>query len=195
MVEAGSARCIMYFDELDKATSKHETNEIFNILIHMTDPKTNGEFQDRFYQEINFPLDKVIFMFSYNNSSLIDPILLDRIEEVHAKAYSVKDKINIAKGFSIQEMSEMVSFPDNGVLIDDDNLKFIIEQYTNEAGVRDFKRKLEKIFLKLNIDRIYKEGLFEKIDSFSEKNPVTITQETIIKYLDKPGRTIEKKNS
>ena len=192
MVESGSARCIMYFDELDKATSKHETNEIFNILIHMTDPKTNGEFQDRFYQEINFPLDKVIFIFSYNNTSLIDPILLDRIEEVHAKAYSVKDKISIAKGFSIQEMSEMVNFPDNGIVIDDENLKFIIEQYTNEAGVREFKRKLEKIFLKLNIDRIYKEGLFENTSSFSEKNPITINQETIIKYLDKPGRTIEK---
>ena len=51
---------------------------------------------------------------------------------------------------------------------------------------------LKKIFLKLNIDRIYKEGLFESVDSFSDKNPITVTKDIIIRYLDKPGRTIEK---
>ena len=192
MVEASSARCIMYFDELDKATSKHETNEIYNILIHMTDPKTNGEFQDRFYQEINFPLNKVIFIFSYNDSSLIDNILIDRIEEVVAKPYSIKDKINIAKGFAIKEMNEMVNFPENAVLFGDDNLRFIIEQYTNEAGVREFKRKLEKIFLKLNIDRIYGTGPFENNNKLSSHKPISIDNDTIKKYLDKPGRHAEK---
>ena len=55
MIESGSSRCIMYFDELDKACKKHDSNEIFNILIHITDPNMNGEFQDRFFQEIKFP--------------------------------------------------------------------------------------------------------------------------------------------
>ena len=32
MVEAGSQRCIMYFDELDKACKKYDSNEIYNIL-------------------------------------------------------------------------------------------------------------------------------------------------------------------
>ena len=63
MVEAGQNRCIMYFDELDKTCNKNERNEITNILIHLTDPMTNSEFQDRFFQGINFPLNKVIFIF------------------------------------------------------------------------------------------------------------------------------------
>ena len=65
MVEAGSARCIIYFDELDKACKKYDSNEIYNILIHITDPNMNTEFQDRFFQEIKFPLNKVLFIFSY----------------------------------------------------------------------------------------------------------------------------------
>ena len=32
MVEAGKSRCILYFDELDKACSKHgQVNEILNF--------------------------------------------------------------------------------------------------------------------------------------------------------------------
>jgi ATP-dependent Lon protease len=34
MIEAGKSRCILYFDELDKACSKNGSNEITNILIH-----------------------------------------------------------------------------------------------------------------------------------------------------------------
>ena len=42
MVEMGKSRCILYFDELDKACSKHgTTNEITSILIHLTDPNMN----------------------------------------------------------------------------------------------------------------------------------------------------------
>ena len=36
----------------------------------------------------------------------------------------------------------------------------LIEKYTHEPGVRELKRKIETIFLKLNVDRIYGKGLF-----------------------------------
>ena len=49
-------------------------NEITSILIHLTDPNMNKSFQDRFFQGIDFPLNKVIMIFSYNDSN--DPIAL-----------------------------------------------------------------------------------------------------------------------
>jgi ATP-dependent Lon protease len=98
MVEAGKARCILYFDELDKSTSKHgNINEITSILIHLTDPNMNKTFQDRFFQGIDFPLDKVIMIFSYNDSQKIDPILLDRLFEIKVDPYSINEKIIIVK--------------------------------------------------------------------------------------------------
>ena len=94
MVEANKSRCILYFDELDKATSKHgQINEITSILIHLTDPNMNKSFQDRFFQGVDFPLDKVIMIFSYNDSSLVDPILLDRLKEIKVKLMKVFSKI------------------------------------------------------------------------------------------------------
>ena len=47
-------------DELDKVSNKNCSNEIFNILIHLTDPNINKAFQDRFFQGIDFPLNKLI---------------------------------------------------------------------------------------------------------------------------------------
>lgn len=186
MVEAGSPRCVMYFDELDKAAKKHDTNEIYNILIHMTDPNMNSEFQDRFFQEINFPLDKVIFIFSYNDSESIDPVLLDRITEIETKAYSTKDKINIAQKFLIKEMADTVSLSSNFAKFNNDDIKYIIEEHTNEAGVRELKRKLEKIFLKMNIDIIYEKEPFNK-----NKKNIKMNKKYITRYLDKSNRNIK----
>jgi ATP-dependent Lon protease len=54
---------------------------------------TNSSFQDRFFQEITFPLNKVIFIFSFNDISKIDKILLDRLEVIDVESYSIKEKI------------------------------------------------------------------------------------------------------
>lgn len=191
MVEAGNARCVMYFDELDKACKKHENNEIFNVLIHLTDPITNTEFQDRFFQEINFPLNKVLFIFSYNDRSLIDPVLMDRIDEIDVKPYKLHDKKQIINKFIIKEMCDMIGFDIKHIKFSDTIIDFIINQYTHEPGIRDLKRKFEKIFLKMNIHRIYSSDIFEKYDSSNSK-PIVITKKVIESYLGKESIKIQK---
>ena len=163
MVEMGKSRCILYFDELDKACSKHgQVNEITSILIHLTDPNMNKTFQDRFFQGIDFPLDKVIMMFSYNDSSLVDPILLDRLKEINVNPYSLKDKIEIVNNFIIPELTKSIGLDDININFTNDNIEYIIENYTQEAGVREIKRKIEDLLLQLNLDKIYKRGYFNK---------------------------------
>ncbi len=194
MVKAGNARCVMYFDELDKAGKKNNegSSDIFNILIHMTDPNTNREFQDRFFQEINFPLNKVLFIFSYNDSSLVDKVLLDRIEEIEVKPFKIQDKKIIANDFFVKELSEKVGFEYGTIKFKDEDLEFIIDEYTYEPGVREFKRKLEKIFLKLNIDKIYSSNLFSNNRKLTLKNPINIDRKTIVEYLGKQNVHIQK---
>lgn len=185
MIEAGHSRCIMYFDELDKACKRYDSNEIYNILIHITDSNTNSEFQDRFFQEIKFPLNKVLFIFSYNDSSLIDNILMDRLKEIEVKPFKLNDKKIIINKFLLKEMCDLVGFENDSVKFNEDSIELIINEYTNEAGVRDLKRKLEKIFLKLNIDRIYNDGVFKNINNISNKKPITIFKDSVGHYLGK----------
>ena len=188
MVEAGKSRCILYFDELDKSTLKNgNINEITSILIHLTDPNMNKTFQDRFFQGIEFPLDKVIMIFSYNDSSQVDPILLDRLNEINIKSYTTSEKIKIAKEFIIQELINSIGLQqEDWTHLTDEIIEYIIENYTNEAGVRDIKRYIEKIFLTLNLDKIYQRGEFQ--NSYLKE----VTKEIINNILEKPNNQIIK---
>ena len=163
MIKAGNWRCVMFFDEVDKVSKRNDTNEIYHTLIHITDSNMNQHFQDRFYSSsIEFDLSGVLIVFSYNDSSKLDPILLDRIKEINISAYSTQEKISIAQNYIIKEICENIGFDRNKINIDDGMIKYIIEQYTSEAGVRELKRKLEQILLKLNIDRFYMRGPFKE---------------------------------
>jgi endopeptidase La len=187
MVESGKPRCIMYFDELDKACAKHGINEIFNVLIHLTDKNTNDKFTDSFFSEITFPLDQVLFVFSYNDPEKVDRILLDRMEKIEVKPYTLNDKLVIVKKFMLQEICEEIGINRDSITISDTDIEYIIENFTLEAGVRELKRKLESIFLKLNLDKIYSTNLFKT----HEKQKV-ITREIIDKYLTKPNNLTKK---
>ena len=164
MIKNGAWRCVMFFDEVDKVSRRNDTNEIYNTLIHITDPSMNEHFQDRFYSSsIEFDLSGVLIVFSYNDSSKLDPILLDRIKEIHISAYTTIEKISIAQDYILKELFEAVGFDRNKIFIPNEQIRYIIEKYTVEAGVRELKRKLEQILLKLNIDRFYMRGPFEEI--------------------------------
>ena len=187
MVEMGSPRAILYFDELDKTCSKHGTvNEITSILIHMTDPNMNSTFQDRFFQGVDFPLDKVIMIFSYNDAKLVDPILLDRLKQIEVSAYTISEKIKIVQEFIIPETADNIGLKNEPwIKISDKNIEYLIENYTNEAGVRSIKRVIEQLFLTLNLDKIYNREEFKT--GISEINLDIITR-----ILKQPKLDIQK---
>ena len=184
MVDAGSARCIMYFDELDKCVSKNgQVNELMSILIHLTDPMTNGSFQDRFFQEITFPLNKVIFMFSFNDISKIDKILLDRMEIINVESYSIKEKVTISNDYLLKQLCKDVGFEYGSIKFEPDILSFLIEEYTFEPGVRALRRAIENLLLKLNIDKIYQRGVFSNDVEYTISKPLEMTKKLVSEYL------------
>lgn len=200
MVEAGSARCVMYFDELDKCVSKNgQVNELMSILIHLTDPMTNKSFQDRFFQEITFPLNKVMFIFSFNDVSKIDRILLDRLELIDVESYNIREKMTICNDYLLKQLSEEIGFDYGSVVFDEQILSTIIDDYTFEPGVRGLKRAVENILLKLNIDRIYERGIFENgSNGTNGTSKIIITKQIVNEYLGDAKvnyRTIHSKNA
>ena len=190
IIEAGSTRCILYLDELDKSCAKHgATNEITSILIHLTDPNINASFQDRFFQGIDFPLDRLIIMTSYNDKSKIDPILLDRFIELDVKPYNIKDKINIVKNYIIRELNKDIGL-NMELVISDNSIKNIINDFTVEPGVRDIKRKIELIILKLN-----KLKLTNKLDNYIRDNKIILDEKLIELLIDNNDKIVKQKIS
>lgn len=192
MVSAGEPRCILFFDELDKACVRHGVNEIFNVLIHATDPNTNSKFSDKFFQDVTFPLNKCIFVFSFNDPDKIDPILKDRMEIINVSPYSLSDKVEISKNYLTPELLDGIGIEKGSVLMTPQTIEYIVSKYTLEAGVRKLRACIEKIFLKLNIDRIYGRGPFKNRENFNAKNPIRVTKNHVLKYLGKPKIQVEK---
>jgi ATP-dependent Lon protease len=162
LTNVDSSRCIMYFDELDKCVSKNgRVNEVMSILTHLIDPMTNGSFQDRFFQEVTFPLNKIFFIFSFNDASEIDSALLNRMEKINIDPYTTLDKVKISKNYLLEDLFKEIGLSSDKYEFSEEILINIIENYTREPGVRSLKRALESILLKLNVNRILEEKLFD----------------------------------
>ena len=86
---------IIYIDELDKISRTEHGKEIIGILTHLTDPSQNADFTDKYFSGIKFDISKCLIIFSYNDSSIIDKILLDRIQKVRINPLNKEDKLMV----------------------------------------------------------------------------------------------------
>ena len=187
LIQSKTSNPIIFFDELDKVSDTPKGEEITGILTHLTDTTQNSNFHDKYFSEIELDLSKALFIFSYNDESKINPILLDRMYKISIKGYETKDKIVIAKKYLLPKIYKQINFNKEDIIINDDTIKYIIENYTEfEDGVRNLKRCLEIIFTKINLFRLMKPGenLFEEVLSIKIEFPLIVT-ENLVKELIK----------
>jgi ATP-dependent Lon protease len=157
LMESKIMNPVIFFDELDKISNTSKGNEITGLLTHLTDYSQNDSIQDKYFSGINLDFSKAIFFFSYNNVHLINPILKDRLTIVKFEGYTLDDKIKITKDFIIPQLLENIGFNKTDITINNDILKYIILKYCgNEEGVREIKRYMEDLLLKINLLRLMK---------------------------------------
>ena len=89
------------------------------------------------------------------------------MEIIHVKPYSHHDKVNICKNFLVPELLESINIDKGSITMTSPAIDHIINNYTMEPGVRALRNKCDKIFLKLNIDRIWQRGIFKTRNDFS----------------------------
>ena len=150
LMESKCMNPIIYIDELDKVSKTEQGREIIGILTHLIDTTQNDEFQDRYFSGIPFDLSKALFIFSYNDPDQIDRILLDRIHRVKFHNLSWSDKIVIVDKFIMPELNGKMGF-ENIVNLSEDVIKYIIESYTMEPGVRKLKEILFDLYGEINL--------------------------------------------
>jgi ATP-dependent Lon protease len=155
LMETKCMNPIIYFDELDKVSQSEHGREIIGILTHLTDSSQNKEFSDKYFAGIKFDLSKILIIFSYNDASLIDRILRDRITEIKITPYSKNEKIKISQKFIIPQLLEITGYSKNDIIIGHDEIKYLIETYTIEAGVRKLKEKLFELIREINLKRMF----------------------------------------
>ena len=151
LMESKCLNPIIFIDELDKVSNTEHGKEIIGILTHLIDSTQNDNFQDKYFNGIGLDLSKALFIFSYNDPSLIDRILLDRIHRIKFDNLTIKDKIIISRKYLIPEICEKMGLI-NIIKFTDEIIQFIIEKYTNEAGVRKLKEIFFEIISEINLE-------------------------------------------
>jgi ATP-dependent Lon protease len=155
LMVSGCMNPIIFIDEVDKVSHTEHGREIISILTHMTDLTQNDEFEDKFFSGVKIDLSKALIVFSFNDPDLIDPILRDRITIIETHALSLKEKTTIIKDYMFPEICKEVGFNKNEIILSEDMIKFMIETYTNEAGVRKIKEKIVEIVRDINLNRFH----------------------------------------
>jgi ATP-dependent Lon protease len=186
------------FDELDKVGKTEKGQEIIGILTHLTDGTQNDEFEDKYIPGIKLDMSKALFMFSYNDESLVNPILKDRMYSIQTKGYTTKEKIVIANKYLLPKIREQVNFKKDEIIIPDDVLDYIINtpgMTRGEDGVRNFKRCLEIIYTKLNLFRLVKSdsNILTKEIELKVTFPFTVTKkdvDALIKNDEKQSQSL-----
>lgn len=183
LIRCKSMNPVIFFDELDKLSDTPKGEEIAGILTHLTDTSQNSQFHDKYFSEIHFDLSKCLFIFSYNDETRVNPILLDRMYRIHTNGYTKKDKTQIAQKYLIPKIQTEVAFKPDQIIIPDETIEYIVEHHTNkEDGVRNLKRCLEIVYTKLNLYRLMKPGtkLFDKdATSIEVSFPFTVTNRVV----------------
>jgi len=179
IIRAGTTRCILYLDELDKTSTRNSKshNEIESIISQLADPNMNSAFNDRFFQGINFPLKNLIIISSYNKNDSFESSLLNRFDEITIKPYNIREKIYIVQNFVINELCNSMNF-EYDINISDDILKYILETYTKESGIREIKRKIKIMISKLN-----RMKLLNHLDVVLENGKINIDLDLVHHFL------------
>ena len=175
LMETKCMNPIIFIDELDKVSRTEHGKEIIGILTHLIDQTQNDSFQDKYFNGIDLDLSKALFIFSYNDPALIDRILLDRIHRIKFDHLSLEDKLIITKKYLFEEIYSKMGL--EGVIeINDEVIKYIIDQYTCEPGVRKLKEILFEIIGEINLSILQNEVDYPL--------PIVITKDDVkYKYL------------
>lgn len=140
---AKSKNPVMLLDEIDKLT-RDSHGDPASALMEVLDSEQNKEFRDHFV-EMPFDLSDVMFIATANTLDTIPAPLLDRMEIIELKSYSLSEKLSIAKRHLIPKQCERHGLNKKTFKISDPAIKELIECYTREAGVRKLEREIASL--------------------------------------------------
>jgi ATP-dependent Lon protease len=173
MKKAGTRNPVFVLDEVDKLMQSF-SGDPAGALLEVLDPEQNNSFSDH-YLEVPYDLSDVFFVATANTVESIPAPLLDRMEVISLSGYTNPEKFHIGQNHLIPSVLEDHGLSKEQVVIEEDALMEVIENYTREAGVRGLKRKIAQLARVVS----------EKVVSEESDLPIHIKKEDVDEFLDK----------
>ena len=177
LIKMGVMNGVFILDEADK-TEKFAIATLLEIL----DPEQNHLFHDKYTQTtVDVDLSNCHFILTANTLETVPPPVVNRCEVVMLDRYSVEEKIAIAKLYLVRRIRSKHQIPEDLIFFDkvqeEDLLRYLIKNYTYEAGVRQLERVIRTLFLRIQRKEILT----------GECENVRVTRSKIKTYLEEPG--------
>lgn len=181
---------IIVFDELDKISDTPEGKEIIHVLMSLVDPVQNTSFREIYLSDIPLDLSRALIVFTFNDASSIDPILLDRLNIVTIPDLSSEEKTRIVIDYIIPRVAKDMGL--EHIEHDADALEEIIGHVTlkcsqNNAfdskahgtGLRGFEKFMEHVVASANLRELTTDDLHQ--DGFRSR--LRIKREDVIEAI------------
>lgn len=171
--QIGTNNPLIMLDEIDKVGADFR-GDPSSALLEVLDPEQNNAFRDN-YLGVTFDLSNVMFMTTANVLDTIQPALRDRMEIIRLAGYTEQEKAEIARRHLLPKQLEENGIKAQDVQISKTAIAAIIQQYTQEAGLRQLEREIGSICRK--VARRKAEG---------HVGIVRVTQKNLHEYLRAP---------
>ncbi|WP_127942997.1 MULTISPECIES: endopeptidase La [unclassified Mycoplasma] len=176
--KAQTSNPVILLDEIDKMSSDYKGDPT-SAMLEVLDPEQNRKFQDH-YLELEYDLSQVMFIATANYLENIPAPLIDRVEIIRLNQYSSEEKLEIAKQHIIPRTIMENGLTKKQFNISDRTIEYVIDKYTQEAGVRELQRIMSKLARKVVVKKL--EG---KVQEEFHVNQQVVTeflgQETVYK--------------
>lgn len=149
LIRTGVKNPVILLDEVDKISSSNLRvaggGSPESVLLEILDPEQNFKFRDS-YLNFGIDLSQCLFICTCNSTRTLSRPLLDRLEVVTIEGYLEHEKVEISRKFLLPKSLRKSGIDKyRKIDISNDMLKFIINHYTAEVGVRSLGRKLDDV--------------------------------------------------
>jgi ATP-dependent Lon protease len=145
--QAGTNNPLIMLDEIDKVGADFR-GDPSSALLEVLDPEQNNSFRDN-YLGVTFDLSNVMFMTTANVLDTVQPALRDRMEVIRLAGYTEEEKLEIARRHLLPKQIEENGITAKNLHISKKALSVVIQQYTQEAGLRQLEREIGRICRKV----------------------------------------------
>lgn len=181
LISSGVMNPIFAFDELDKVAKHSELSEIQSVLTQLIDPSQHG-FNDLYFDQVEFNLQHCVFIFTLNDITKVDPILLDRMLVINMNSYKYDEAFEITKKFVIPKTLKNYNLT-NKITISDQIIHKILKTIiSDETGIRIIEHTFGKLIGKLNF-KIINENLSSYTITEKDVDKLVIIKEKKENYL------------
>jgi ATP-dependent Lon protease len=145
LISTGSRNPVLVFDEVDKVVETRGGEQVSNCLLHITDPDHNMCFVDSYFSPVTIDLSGCVMIFTFNDRSRVNPLLLDRMTVIEVKGYSEEEKRAILDAHVVRRSAARWGIAPEGVAWDDGFAEAVLAHFRGDKGMRGIVKAVDSV--------------------------------------------------